>query len=128
MTAALAGFFGALALLLAGIGLYGLITYAVTQRQREIGIRMALGAEPVRVMTAVIRDGVAVTLGGVSVGFLAALGTSVLVKSLLFGITNYDPLTLFAAPTSLIVITVVACVPPAVRAARVDPMLALRAE
>jgi ABC-type antimicrobial peptide transport system permease subunit len=104
------------------------MTYAVTQRQREIGIRMALGAEPVRVMTAVIRDGVAVTLGGVSVGFLAALGTSVLVKSLLFGITNHDPLTLVAAPTSLIVITVIACVPPAVRAARVDPMLALRAE
>jgi predicted permease len=128
MTAALAGFFGALALLVAAVGLYGLMTYSVTQRRREIGIRMALGAEPIRVITAVIRDGVAVTLGGVAVGFLAALGTSVLVKSLLFGITNHDPLTLFAAPTSLIVITIVACLPPAARAARVDPMLALRSE
>ena len=128
MTAALAGFFGAVALLLAAVGLYGLMSYSVTQRRREIGIRVALGAEPFRVMTGVVRDGLAVTLGGVVVGFVAALGTSQLVKSILFGITPHDPVTLLAAPTSLIVITVVACFLPAARAARVDPMLALRAE
>jgi ABC-type antimicrobial peptide transport system permease subunit len=128
MTAALAGFFGAVALLLAAVGLYGLMSYSVTQRRREIGIRVALGAEPFRVMTEVVRDGLAVTLGGVVVGFVAALGTSQLVKSILFGITPHDPVTLLAAPTSLIVITVVACFLPAARAARVDPMLALRAE
>jgi len=95
---------------------------------REIGIRIALAADPFRVMTEVVRDGLAVTLGGVVVGFAAALGTSVLVKSLLFGISNHDPVTLLAAPTSLIVITIAACLLPAARAARVDPILALRAE
>jgi len=128
MTAALAGFFGALALLLAAVGLYGLMTYTVTQRRREIGIRVALGAAPRRVMAGVVRDGLAVTLGGVALGFVAALGAVRLVKSLLFGITTHDPVTLLVAPTSLIVITVVACLLPAARAARVDPMLALRAE
>jgi ABC-type antimicrobial peptide transport system permease subunit len=124
----LLGAFAGTALFLAALGIFGVMSYAVVQRSREIGIRVALGAEPVRVMTAVIRDGLAVTVGGIAVGFLAALGTSVLVKSLLFGITNHDPLTLFAAPTSLIVITVLACLRPAARAARVDPTLALRAE
>jgi predicted permease len=128
MTAALAGFFGALALLLAGIGLYGLMTYTVTERRREIGIRMALGAEPLRVMSGVVRDGLTVTLGGAVLGLAAALGTVQLVKSQLFGITPHDPVTLLAAPSSLIVITILACLLPAARAARVDPMLALRAE
>src|SRR5262249_36573919 len=128
MTAALAGFFGALALLLAGIGLYGVMTYTVTQRRREIGIRMALGAEPIRVMGGVVRDGLAVTLAGAALGFAAALGTVQLVKSLLFGITPHDPLTLIAAASSLIVITILASLLPAARAARIDPMLALRAE
>jgi len=128
MTAALAAFFGALALMLAAIGLYGLMSYTVTQRRRDISIRVALGADPRRVMTAVVGDGLMVTLAGVAAGFAAALATVQLVKSLLFGITAYDPVTLAAAPTSLIVIAVVACLVPAARAARVDPMLALRSE
>ncbi|HEV8345253.1 MAG TPA: ABC transporter permease [Vicinamibacterales bacterium] len=128
MTATLAAFFGGLALVLAAIGLYGLMTYAVTQRRREIGIRVALGAEPLRVMAGVVAGGLAITLGGIAVGFAAALATVQLVKSLLFGVTAYDPLTFVAAPTSLIVITVIACLFPAARAARVDPALALRAE
>jgi ABC-type antimicrobial peptide transport system permease subunit len=79
-------------------------------------------------MGGVVRDGLTVTLGGVVLGLAAALGTVQLVKSRLFGITPHDPVTLVAAPASLIVITVVACLLPAARAARVDPMLALRAE
>jgi predicted permease len=128
LTAMLSGFFGALALLLSAIGLYGLMAYAVAQRQREIGIKVALGAEPSRVMTEVVRDGLAVTLTGVAAGFAVALATVQLVRSLLFGVTPHDPLTLLAAPASLIVVAVVACLLPAARAARVDPMIALRAE
>ena len=128
MTAMLSGFFGALALLLAGIGLFGLMSYAVAQRRREIGIRMALGAEPRRVMTDVVRDGLAVTFTGVAAGFAAALVAVQLVKSLLFGITPHDPVTLLLAPVSLLLIAVVACLLPAARAAKVDPMIALRTE
>jgi predicted permease len=128
LTAGLAAFFGGLALLLAGIGLYGLMAYGVAQRRREIGIRVALGAEPRRVMADVVRDSVAVALGGVAIGFVAALATVQLVKSLLFGVTPHDPVTLFVAPASLIAIAIAASMLPAARAARVDPMVALRAE
>jgi ABC-type antimicrobial peptide transport system permease subunit len=81
-----------------------------------------------RLMTAVLRDGLAVTLAGVVVGLAGALGSVQLVKSLLFGITAHDPVTFVAAPASLIAVTVIACLRPAARAARVDPMLALRDE
>ena len=128
MTATLAGFFGALALLLSAIGLYGLMAYSVAQRQREIGIRVALGAEPRRVMTEVVRDGLAVTGLGIAAGGAAALGTVQLVRSLLFGITPHDPLTLLAAPALLVLVALTACLLPAARAARTDPMVALRAE
>jgi ABC-type antimicrobial peptide transport system permease subunit len=128
LTAGLAAFFGGLALLLAGIGLYGLMAYGVAQRRREIGIRVALGAEPRRVMTDVMRDGIAVALGGIAIGFAAALATVQLVKSLLFGVTPHDPVTLLIAPASLLVIAVAASMLPAARAARVDPMVALRTE
>src|SRR5205823_3682718 len=80
LTAMIAGFFGMLALLLAGIGLYGLMSYAVAQRQREIGIRMALGADTARVVRDVIRDGLAVSVGGVGIGFAAALAATQVVK------------------------------------------------
>ena len=128
LTAMIAGFFGMLALLLAGIGLYGLMSYAVAQRQREIGIRMALGADTARVVRDVIRDGLAVSVGGVGIGFAAALAATQVVKSLLFGVTPHDPLTLLAAPTLLVGITIIASAVPAMRAARVDPMVVLRAE
>jgi ABC-type antimicrobial peptide transport system permease subunit len=128
LTAMLSGYFGALALLLAGIGLYGLMAYTVAQRQREIGIRLALGADTARVMREVIGDGLAVSIGGVTIGLLAALATTQLVKSLLFGVTPRDPLTLLAAPALLVAIALVASVVPAIRAAHVDPMIALRAD
>jgi predicted permease len=128
LTATLSGFFGALALLLTAIGLYGLMAYSVAQRQREIGIRVALGAGRGRVMRGVIADGLAVSLSGVGVGVGAAMVATQLVKSLLFGVTPRDPLTLVAAPALLVAIAVVGSVVPAKRAARVDPMVALRAE
>ncbi len=128
VTAMLATFFGGLALLLAAIGLYGLMSYAVAQRRREIGIRIALGADARRVVRTVVGEGLRVTLGGVAVGCAAALVAVRLVKSLLFGVSVYDPLTLVAAPALLVAIAIVACLVPALRAARVDPVIALRAE
>ena len=128
LTAMFSTFFGALALLLAAIGVYGLMSYTVEQRRREIGIRVALGADPRRVMTDVVRDGVSVTIAGGAVGFAAALAAVQLVKALLFGVAPHDPLALTAAPLSLLLVAIVACAVPARRAARVDPMAALRAE
>jgi putative ABC transport system permease protein len=128
LTAVLAGFFGALALLLAAIGLYGLMSYAVSHRSREIGIRLALGAAPGRVTTEVVRDGLGIALMGVGVGFPVALAAVQLVKSLLFGITPYDPVTALIAPLLLLLVGVLASLLPARRAARVDPIVALRAE
>jgi putative ABC transport system permease protein len=89
---------------------------------------VALGADTARIMPGVIRDGLAVSLGGVGVGLTAALAATQLVKSLLFGVTPRDPVTLFAAPTLLVGIAILASVVPAMCAARVDPMIALRAE
>ena len=128
LTAMFSTFFGALALLLAAIGVYGLMSYTVEQRRREIGIRVALGADARRVMREVVRDGVSVTLAGAAVGFAGALASVELVKALLYGVAPRDPLTLAAAPLSLLLIAALACAIPARRAARVDPMIALRAE
>jgi putative ABC transport system permease protein len=128
LTAMFSGFFAALALLLAAIGVYGLLSYTVAQQQREIGIRMALGADARLVVAHIVRHGLAVTAAGVLVGFLAALAAVQSVKALLFGVAPYDPITLFAAPAALVLVALVACALPAARAARVDPMIALRAE
>ena len=109
----MSSFFGSLVLLLAGVGLFGLMSYAVAQRRREIGIRMALGADRRRVVRDVVRDGLTVTLAGLAVGVVAALATVRVVKTLLFGVTPQDPLTLAAAGASLIAIAILACVVPA---------------
>jgi predicted permease len=128
ITAAIAAFFGGLALLLGAIGLYGMMSYDVTRRHREIGIRMALGANPAGVVRAILRDGCAVTLAGVAAGLAGALVSSRLVQSLLFGVTAYDPLTFLAAAAVLVTVAIAACLLPARRASRVDPLIALRAE
>jgi predicted permease len=128
LIAMLAGCFGALALLLAGIGLHGVMAYAVAARMREIGIRMALGAEPRRVVTTVVGDGVGITIVGAIVGLAAALALSRLMASLLFGVTTHDAVTFLAAPALLVVVAMVACVVPAARAARIDPVTVLRLE
>ncbi len=128
LTAMMSSFFGSLVLLLAGVGLFGLMSYAVAQRRREIGIRMALGADRLRVVRQVVRDGLTVTLAGLAVGVVAALATVRVVETLLFGVTPQDPLTLALAGAALLAIAIFACAVPASRAARVDPMIALRGD
>jgi ABC-type antimicrobial peptide transport system permease subunit len=128
LTALMSSFFGSLVLLLAGVGLFGLMSYAVAQRRREVGIRMALGADRDRVVRNVVGEGLAVTLAGLAGGAVIALVAVRVVRPLLYGVTPQDPLTLAGAAASLLAIAILACAVPAWRAARVDPMVALRSE
>jgi predicted permease len=126
LVALLSSFFGLFALLLASLGLYGVMAYAVTRRTREIGIRMALGAQPASVLKLVLRETLLLALIGISIGVPAALIGSRLIKDLLFGLAPNDPLTIVVASLVMISIAVIAGYLPALRAARVDPMIALR--
>jgi predicted permease len=120
--------FGLLALLLAMIGLYGTMAYSVTRKTHEIGIRVALGAKPADVLRMVIRQGITLTLMGVAIGVVAALGVTRLISSMIFGVTPYDPATFIAVAIILLAVAFLACYIPARRAMRVDPMVALRYE
>jgi predicted permease len=120
--------FGGLALLLAGIGLYGLMAHTVTERTSEIGIRMALGARTNDVMWLFVTRGMKLALSGVGLGLAAAAGLTPLMKSLLFGVSPLDPLTLTMVPVVLLVAALMASYVPAHRAARADPKVALRQE
>jgi predicted permease len=128
LLATLSGFFGALALLLATIGLYGVMSYNVARRRNEIGIRMALGAEQTRVLSMILRE-VAILIGvGLAIGLAAALATTRFISSFLYGIKSTDPLTLSLAAATLAVVATAAGYFPARRASRQDPMTALREE
>jgi len=120
--------FSALALGLAAVGLYGLLAYIVSARTREIGIRMALGAQVTDVLQMVIRQGLTLALVGAMVGLAAAGALSRLMSNLVFGVKTIDPVTYAATAGILILVAVFACYIPARRAARVDPMVALRCE
>ncbi|HEU4391414.1 MAG TPA: ABC transporter permease [Blastocatellia bacterium] len=120
--------FGLVALILAAIGLYGLMSHAVSGRTREIGIRMALGAYPAKVLRLVIRQGMLLTAAGIGLGLAAALICTRLIESVLYGIGPEDPLTFAIVALVLPLIALLACYVPARRASRVDPMMALRNE
>lgn len=124
----LASVFGLLALLLAAIGLYGLMAYTVARRTRDIGIRLALGAEPENVLWQVLRETLVLVLIGISIGVPLALGGTHLVRSMLFGLGFADPAAILIATTLLTVVAALAGFLPAWRASRVDPMVALRYE
>jgi ABC-type antimicrobial peptide transport system permease subunit len=124
----LIGSFAGLALVLAMIGLYGLVSYAVSRRTREIGIRMALGAQRQDVMQLVLGKGLRLAMFGVGAGLVAAAVLTRLVSSLLFGVKPVDGVTFLGAAFALGAVAVVACFIPGRRATRVDPMVALRHE
>jgi predicted permease len=120
--------FAMIALVLAAVGIYGVISYTVSQRSRELGIRIALGASGANVMAHVLRPGIALAAGGVAIGIVAALVLTRLIASLLFGVTPADPLTFAGVSAILLSVAVVACVIPARRASRADPLVAMRSE
>ncbi len=120
--------FAGLALLLASIGIYGVLSYLVGQRTAEIGVRMALGAQRLDVLQMVVTDGVRMTLGGAVLGLATAVGLTRLMSGMLFGVTPLDPLTFAAVAVVLCGIALFACYLPARRAAKVDPIVALRYE
>jgi predicted permease len=128
ISATLLGVFGAVGLTLAAIGLYGVMSYAVRRRTREIGIRMALGAEPRGVMAMVLRQGLTLTALGLTIGLAIALALGRFTASLLYGISGTDLVTLIAVPAVLLVVAMLAIALPAFRAAHVEPITALRYE
>jgi ABC-type antimicrobial peptide transport system permease subunit len=120
--------FSLFALLLACIGLYGVMSYAVTRRTNEIGIRMALGARGADVVRLVMKETMLLVVVGVTIGLAAALTTTRLISTLLYGLTSNDPLTVVVASSLLLMVAALAGYLPARRAARVDPMVALRCD
>jgi putative ABC transport system permease protein len=124
----LLGLFAALGLILAAVGIYGVMTYGMSQRTREIGLRMALGAQTRDVMRLVVKRGMALSLIGVAIGLIASYALTRLMKTLLFGVSATDPLTFIVIGLLLMVVAMLACWIPARRATKVDPMVALRVE
>ena len=122
------GGFGALALLLAAIGLYGAIAYSAAQRTREFGIRIALGAQTPDVLRQVLREGVLLGVLGLAIGLVIAVATTRVLRSQLFGVTPTDPLSFMIVSVLLLTVAIMASYFPARRATRVDPIVALRSE
>jgi ABC-type antimicrobial peptide transport system permease subunit len=122
------GAFGALALVLAALGIYGVLAYSVAQRQREIGVRMALGAQQSAVRGLILRDAMRAVVPGVLIGLGIALALAKVLQTLLYGVTTTDPVTYTTVIVVLLIVATLASWLPARRATRVDPMIAIRAE
>jgi ABC-type antimicrobial peptide transport system permease subunit len=120
--------FGAIALLLAVIGVYGVKSYVVSRRTREFGIRLATGAQPRALLWQVMREGGRVTAAGIAIGVLLAVGAGQLLAGILYGVNSVEPVVLVAAPLILLAASLLASYIPARRATKVDPTVALRAE
>jgi putative ABC transport system permease protein len=120
--------FGIVAILIAAVGLYGVVSHSVTERTREIGLRMALGAEQSTILRLFVGQGLMTAATGIVVGVAGALGLSSWLRQILFGVEPTDPATLAVVATILLIVALIACYVPARRATRVDPLVALRAE
>jgi putative ABC transport system permease protein len=128
MGALLLGVFGALALLLAGVGLYGVMSFSVTQRTREIGVRMALGASRRAVLLLALGEGMKLVTVGVAFGLAVAVAVAQWLSSFLYGVSAIDVVTFAGVPALLAAVALLACWIPARRATKVDPLVALRCE
>jgi ABC-type antimicrobial peptide transport system permease subunit len=128
LAAALAGILGALGLILALVGVFGVISFSVSQRTNEIGIRMAMGAAQSSILRMILRQGVWIISGGVAAGVFLTLAIARLVGNFISGVSPYDPLTYLSVSALLMLVGLFACYIPAHRATRVDPMVALRYE
>jgi putative ABC transport system permease protein len=128
MGALLLGVFGGLALALSAVGMYGVMAFSVARRTREIGVRMALGARRADVLRLVVGDGMRLVVAGTALGLVAALATARWLESFLYGISGVDAMTFATVPVLLAAVALVACLVPARRAAKVDPLVALRSE
>jgi ABC-type antimicrobial peptide transport system permease subunit len=124
----LSSFFAVLAMVLACIGLYGLLSYEVARRTRELGIRMALGAQRRHLLRLVVGHGLVLALAGVVIGISAAIGVTRLMQSILFDVRSYDPATYASVASLIVFVALAACSIPAIRAMRVEPVVALREE
>jgi hypothetical protein len=122
------GVLGVISMLLAGVGLYGVMAYSVSQRTREIGIRIALGADPGGVLRMILRRGLLLTLSGIAAGLAIALAATPQIAPLLYRVSPADPVSIVGAALFLIVVAVLASLIPALRATRVDPIVALHQE
>jgi putative ABC transport system permease protein len=118
--------FAGLTLILAAVGIYGVMSYAVTQRTQEIGIRIALGARPADVLKLIVNSGIVLALTGVAIGVVIAFGLTRLMEAVLFGVTPTDALTFVIGSLALVAVAGLACYVPARRATKVDPLVAMR--